>query len=95
VGRRPNLKLLYMTASDVPSEQADGTVLRKPLSPEHLVFEAGMALANASGSAAFNNEAVPVTSPRPATASRSSCRRHCDRQARRPGLPRHRGSHCA
>ena len=42
-----------------------------------------------------NHEPVPVTSPQPAAAARSSCGRRHGRRARRPGLPRHRGSRCA
>ena len=42
-----------------------------------------------------NHEPVPVTSPQPAAAARSSCGRRRGRRPRRPGLPLHRGSRCA
>ncbi|HJT05505.1 MAG TPA: response regulator [Stellaceae bacterium] len=43
--RRTGLKVLYLTAFDVPTSEAAGKVLRKPLSDEQLVEEARLALA--------------------------------------------------
>jgi len=37
--KRPELKVLYMTAFDVGTDEADGKVLRKPISDEDLVKE--------------------------------------------------------
>ena len=38
--RRTDLKVLYMTAYDMPSSHADGKILRKPISENELVEEA-------------------------------------------------------
>ncbi len=35
--RRRRLKIIYVTAYDVPIQEAEGTVLRKPIEPEALV----------------------------------------------------------
>ena len=43
--RRLNLKVLYMTAYDVPVAEAVGKVLRKPISAEDLITEVRTALA--------------------------------------------------
>ena len=43
--RRPNLKILYMSAFDLPSSEAIGKVLRKPISDAELVAEVRSALA--------------------------------------------------
>lgn len=43
--RHLNLKVLYMTAYDVPTHEAVGKVLRKPLTTELLISEARLALA--------------------------------------------------
>jgi CheY-like chemotaxis protein len=43
--RRSGLKVLYLTAFDVPTSEAAGKVLRKPLTDEQLVEEARLALA--------------------------------------------------
>ena len=42
--RRTGLKVLYLTAFDVPTSEAAGKVLRKPLTDEQLVEEARLAL---------------------------------------------------
>lgn len=44
--RRSGLKVLYLTAYDVPTVEAAGKVLRKPLSDEQLVDEVRAALAS-------------------------------------------------
>lgn len=44
--RHHNLKVLYFTAYDVPTHEAVGKVLRKPVTPEQLIEEARLALAN-------------------------------------------------
>jgi len=43
--RRTNLPVLYMTAFDVPTQEAMGKVLRKPLASAHLLSEVKEALA--------------------------------------------------
>lgn len=43
--RRTGLKVLYLTAYDVPTSEAAGKVLRKPLADEQLVEETRLALA--------------------------------------------------
>ena len=43
--RRLDLKILYISAYELPTEEAIGKILRKPISPEALVTEAGLALA--------------------------------------------------
>jgi CheY-like chemotaxis protein len=43
--RRLGLKVLYLTAFDVPTFEADGKVLRKPISGEDLIEEVRRALA--------------------------------------------------
>ena len=43
--RRLDLKILYVSAYELPTEEAIGKILRKPISPEALVVEAGLALA--------------------------------------------------
>jgi CheY-like chemotaxis protein len=43
--RRLELKVIYMTAYDFPDDEAIGKVLRKPLTMDLLVCEAGKALA--------------------------------------------------
>jgi len=43
--RRLALKVLYMTAYDLAGDEALGKVLRKPVTPDRLVREAGKALA--------------------------------------------------
>jgi len=47
--RRPDLKVVFMTAYDLPEEEAIGRVLRKPISPEEVVAEARRALAGQEG----------------------------------------------
>src|SRR5271155_4098004 len=44
--RHLNLKVLYMTAYDVPTHEAVGKILRKPLTLELLIDEARLALAD-------------------------------------------------
>src|SRR5579864_3654163 len=44
--RRTGLKVLYLTAFDVPTGEAAGKVLRKPLSNEQLIDEVRIALEN-------------------------------------------------
>jgi len=46
--RRPHIKLLYVTAFDVSEDEADGKILRKPLSEEELVREVKLALGEGS-----------------------------------------------
>jgi CheY-like chemotaxis protein len=41
---RPNLKILYMTGYDVPTVEAVGKILRKPVSDDDLVREVRAAL---------------------------------------------------
>lgn len=43
--RHLNLKVVYASAFDVPTDEAFGKVLRKPLSQDELVTEIGLALA--------------------------------------------------
>ncbi len=43
--RHPRLKVLYLTAYDVPTVEAAGKVLRKPLTDQQLVDEVRLALA--------------------------------------------------
>jgi CheY-like chemotaxis protein len=45
--RRPELKVIYLTAYDIPGVEDDtiGPVLRKPIDDEHLVAEVRRALA--------------------------------------------------
>jgi CheY-like chemotaxis protein len=43
--RRLDLRILYMTAHEVPAEEAMGKILRKPIPLDVLVREAGLALA--------------------------------------------------
>ena len=43
--RRRDLRILYVTAYDVPTAEAIGKILRKPIPLEVLVQEAGIALA--------------------------------------------------
>jgi CheY-like chemotaxis protein len=43
--RRLDLKILYVSAYELPTDEAIGKILRKPISPEDLVVEAGLALA--------------------------------------------------
>jgi CheY-like chemotaxis protein len=43
--RRLGLKVLYVSAFDVPSVEEFGKVLRKPISNEHLIDEVRLALA--------------------------------------------------
>jgi len=43
--RRLDLKILYVSAYELPTDEAIGKILRKPISPEALVVEAGLALA--------------------------------------------------
>ena len=44
--RRRDLRILYVTAYDVPAAEAIGKILRKPIPLEVLVQEAGIALAD-------------------------------------------------
>jgi CheY-like chemotaxis protein len=44
--RRPSLKTLYMTAFDVPSEEAVGRLIRKPTAMDELVREVEAAIAD-------------------------------------------------
>lgn len=44
--RRPKLKVLYLSAYDVPTSEAVGKVLRKPITDETLIEEVGSALAS-------------------------------------------------
>jgi hypothetical protein len=44
--RRHNLKVLYVSADDVPTTDAIGKVLRKPLQDSELEDEVRMALAS-------------------------------------------------
>jgi len=46
--RRPRISLLYVTAFDAPAGEADGKILRKPLTEEDLVQEVQIALGEAS-----------------------------------------------
>jgi CheY-like chemotaxis protein len=48
--RRLELKVIYVTAYDFPDDGAIGKVLRKPLTTDRLVLEAGKALASDGGS---------------------------------------------
>lgn len=43
--RRVGLKVLYLTAFDVPTSEAAGKVLRKPVTDEQLIEEVRLALA--------------------------------------------------
>jgi len=45
--RRPGLKVIYLTAYDIPGveDEANGPVLRKPIDDEHLLAEVKRALA--------------------------------------------------
>jgi len=43
--RRLDLKILYVSAYELPTEEAIGKILRKPIAPDALVVEAGLALA--------------------------------------------------
>jgi CheY-like chemotaxis protein len=43
--RRKDLRILYMTAYDVPKEEALGKILQKPITDEQLVMEVSQALA--------------------------------------------------
>lgn len=45
--RRLGLKVLFMTAYDLPTEEAFGKVLRKPISADQLVAEVSLTLAAA------------------------------------------------
>jgi hypothetical protein len=47
--RRPDLKVLFITAYDLLEEQAIGRVLRKPISPEELVSQVQNALESKKG----------------------------------------------
>lgn len=47
--RRPDLKVVFITAYDLPEEEAIGRLLRKPISPEEVVAEARRALAGEDG----------------------------------------------
>jgi CheY-like chemotaxis protein len=42
--RRLDLKVLYLTAYDVPSHEAIGKILRKPITPDELTAEVRLAL---------------------------------------------------
>jgi CheY-like chemotaxis protein len=44
--RQLGLKVLYMTAYDVPTNEASGKILRKPISDEQLIDEVRIALAD-------------------------------------------------
>ncbi len=43
--RRRDLKILYMTGYDVPTHEAVGKVIRKPIDPTHLIDEVRALLA--------------------------------------------------
>jgi CheY-like chemotaxis protein len=43
--RRPDLRLLYITGFDVPLDEADGKVIRKPIADDQLIEEVRLALA--------------------------------------------------
>jgi len=43
--RRPTLKIMYVTAFEVPVDEALGTVLRKPISDDQLIEEVRATLA--------------------------------------------------
>jgi hypothetical protein len=43
--RRLDLKVLYLTACDVPSNEAIGKILRKPITHDELAAEVRLALA--------------------------------------------------
>ena len=47
--RRPGLKIIYLTAYDIPGieDEANGPVLRKPIDDDRLVAEVRHALATA------------------------------------------------
>lgn len=47
--RRPGLKVLFITAYDLPEEETLGRILRKPISPEELVAQVQQALADQKG----------------------------------------------
>ena len=49
--RRLDLKVLYLTASEVPTEDAVGKILHKPLPLDVLTLEARLALAGESSMA--------------------------------------------
>ncbi len=42
--RRRSMRVLFITAYDVPAHDADGKVLRKPIAPEALIAEVQSAL---------------------------------------------------
>lgn len=44
--RRPKLKVLYVTAYDLPTEEAEGTVLRKPVENDVVIAEVHRTLAD-------------------------------------------------
>jgi CheY-like chemotaxis protein len=44
--RRPKLKVLYLSAYDIPTNEATGRVLRKPINDADLVAEVRVALAS-------------------------------------------------
>lgn len=43
--RRPKLRVLYMTGYDVPTDEADGKVLKRPVADEDFLNEVRLALA--------------------------------------------------
>lgn len=43
--RRRSMRVLYITAYDVPAHEADGKILRKPIAPDALIAEVHSALA--------------------------------------------------
>jgi CheY-like chemotaxis protein len=44
--RRPKLKVIYVTAYDLPTDEAEGTVLRKPVEHETVIAEVRRTLAS-------------------------------------------------
>lgn len=48
--RHRNLKVLYMTAYDVPTQEAIGKILRKPITSEQLIEEVRLAMASGASS---------------------------------------------
>jgi CheY-like chemotaxis protein len=44
--RCPDMKVLYVTGYDIPSTEALGKIIRKPVTIEQIVNEVGMALAS-------------------------------------------------
>ena|SRR5689334_2194395 len=54
--KRLGLKILYVSAYDVPTDEAVGKILRKPITPDRLVVEVQLAVA---GSGRLSDDAAP------------------------------------